>query len=95
MILVTVTSAVLGVSYLTHVIHTYTHTYIASSIIGRLCSHGRSAKSRWGLTRGRGMNEDHRLVCLLGMTACFLVTLSQQTFTGVQVQWIIQRRGQH
>ena len=32
----TVTSAVLGVSYLTHVIHTYIHTYIASSIIGRL-----------------------------------------------------------
>ena len=52
-----------------------------------ICSHGRSTKSRWGLTRGRGMNEVHRLVCLLGMPACFLVNLSQQTFTGVQFKF--------
>ena len=40
-----------------------------------------------GLTRGRGMNEVHRLVCLLGMPACFLVNPSQQTFTGVQFKF--------
>ena len=47
-------------------------------------SHGRSSKSRWGLTRDRGMNEVHRLVCLFGMPVCFLLNLSQQTFTVVQ-----------
>ena len=39
-----------------------------------ICSHGRSAKSRWGLTRGRGMNEVHRLTSLpawdAGMFSC-------------------------
>ena len=39
------------------------------------------------LTRGMGMNEVHRLVWLLGMSACFRVNLSQQTFTGVQYQY--------
>ena len=33
------------------------------------------------------MNDVHRLVWLLGMSACFRVTLSQQTFTGVQYQY--------
>ena len=47
-------------------------------------THGRSAKSRWGLIRGRGMNDAHRLVWLLGMPAYLIVNLSQQTFTGEQ-----------
>ena len=33
------------------------------------------------------MNEVHRLVYMLGMPACFLVNLSQQTFTGVQFKF--------
>ena len=33
------------------------------------------------------MNEVHRLVCLLGMPARFLVKLSQQTFSGVQFKF--------
>ena len=52
-----------------------------------ICSHGRSAKSRWVLTRGNGMNEVHILVCLFGMPACCLVNLGQQTFTGVQFKF--------
>ena len=33
------------------------------------------------------MNEVHRLDCMLGMPACFLVNFSQQTFTGVQFKF--------
>ena len=39
------------------------------------------------LARGRGLNEVHIIIWLLGMSACFRVTLSHQTFTGVQYQW--------
>ena len=47
---------------------------------------------RWGLIRGRDMNDAHRLVWLLGMPAYFIVNLSQQTFTGEQYQSIEQYR---
>ena len=33
------------------------------------------------------MNEVHRLVCMLGMPACFLVNLIHQTFSGVQFKF--------
>ena len=38
------------------------------------------------------MNDIHILVWLLGMPACFIVNLSQQTFTGEQYQSIEQYR---
>ncbi len=44
----------------------------------------RSMKTCGGLTRGRGMTEQHRLTWLLSMPVCAEVNRAMQEFTGVK-----------